>query len=61
MAAEALYDYDATSPEEASFKEGETLQIVDQSDENWWLIVRHDRCYLVPANYVALAVSYTHL
>lgn len=55
VAAEALYDYDATSPEEASFKEGETLQIVDQSDENWCLIVRHDRCYLVPANYVALA------
>ena len=55
MAAEALYDYDATSPEEASLKEGEMAQIVDQSDENWWLIVQHDKCLMVPSNYVAVA------
>ena len=55
MAAEALYDYDATSPEEASLKEGEMVQIVDQSDENWWLIVQHDKCLIVQSNYVAVA------
>ncbi|PKI83246.1 hypothetical protein MVES_002827 [Malassezia vespertilionis] len=38
IGAEALYDYNAASPEEASFKEGEVLQIVDQSDPDWWLV-----------------------
>ncbi|WFD18418.1 hypothetical protein MCAP1_000620 [Malassezia caprae] len=55
VAAEALYDYEATSPEEATISEGEMLQVVDQSDENWWLIMRSDKCLLVPANYVAVA------
>lgn len=55
VAAEALYDYEACSPEEASLQEGEVLQVVDQSDENWWLIMRNDKCLLVPANYVAVA------
>lgn len=55
VAAEALYDYEATSPEEATIHEGEMLQVVDQSDENWWLIMRNDKCLLVPANYIAVA------
>lgn len=55
VAAEALYDYEATSSEEATIHEGEVLQVVDQSDDNWWLIMRNDKCLLVPANYVAVA------
>ncbi|KOS13158.1 intersectin 1 [Malassezia pachydermatis] len=55
VAAEALYDYEASSPEEASFTEGEVLQIVDQSDPDWWLVLRHDKCLMVPSNYVAVA------
>ena len=55
VAAEALYDYEASSPEEATIHEGELLQVVDQSDENWWLILRNEKCLLVPSNYVAVA------
>lgn len=55
VAAEALYDYEASTSEESPLQEGETVQVVDQSDENWWLIVRHDRCLMVPSNYLAIA------
>ncbi|WFD25145.1 hypothetical protein MNAN1_000109 [Malassezia nana] len=55
VAAEALYDYEAASPEEATIHQGELLQVVDQSDDNWWLIMQNDKCLLVPTNYVAVA------
>ena len=54
IAAKALYDYEATSAEEATIEEGEILQIVDQSDPDWWLIAQGAHCLLVPANYVEL-------
>ncbi|WFD29767.1 hypothetical protein MSPP1_000779 [Malassezia sp. CBS 17886] len=53
--ARALYDYEAASADEASLSEGESLEVVDQTDADWWLIARDDHCLLVPANYVELA------
>ena len=55
MAAEALYDYDATSPEEASLKEGEMVKLLTKVMKTGGLIVQHDKCLMVPSNYVAVA------
>ena len=52
--AEALYDYEAGSPEESSLVEGEHVEVVDQTDENWWLVRRDDRCLLAPSNYLSV-------
>jgi len=32
----ALYDYDATEENEISFKEGDTLYLVEKDDSGWW-------------------------
>ncbi|KAN0063587.1 hypothetical protein ACQY0O_004035 [Thecaphora frezii] len=51
--AKALYEYAGTSPEEASFAEGEELTVVDQSDANWWRVdVGGDRILIAPATYL---------
>jgi hypothetical protein len=33
---QALFDYEATSPEELSFKEGDWLEIKQKDDSGWW-------------------------
>ncbi|KAK4047374.1 hypothetical protein OIV83_005421 [Microbotryomycetes sp. JL201] len=55
--AKALYSYSATSAEEISFDEGETLTIVDTSDTNWFKAERDGIVGLVPATYVELNPS----
>ncbi|WFC98124.1 hypothetical protein MYAM1_000847 [Malassezia yamatoensis] len=54
VTATALYDYEASSDEEASLVEGEVVTIVDQSDQDWWLITRGAHCLLIPSNYVEI-------
>ncbi|WFD42204.1 hypothetical protein MPSI1_000844 [Malassezia psittaci] len=54
VTATALYDYEASSDEEASLVEGEVVTIVDQSDQDWWLIARGAHCLLIPSNYVEI-------
>jgi len=35
--ARALYDYDAENPDDLSFKEGDTINVIDSSDPSgWW-------------------------
>ena len=55
----ALYDYDARTNEDLTFKKGERLQIVDNTDSDWWLarsLTTHNEGY-IPSNYVAPELS----
>ncbi|KAI9361598.1 SH3 domain-containing protein [Zopfochytrium polystomum] len=36
IVAEALYDYDAQTDEDLTFKEGAVLLVIDDSDQDWW-------------------------
>lgn len=45
----------SSNPEEASFDEGATLAVVDDSDPNWWKIEKTDKILLAPATYMELA------
>lgn len=51
----ALYDYDARTNEDLSFKKGERLQVVDNTDGDWWLArsLTTQREGYIPSNYVA--------
>lgn len=47
----ALYSYIATSAEEISFEENESVSIVDQSDPNWWKAEKGGVIGIVPGTY----------
>ena len=50
-----LYDYDARTAEDLSFRKAERLQIVNNTDGDWWLarsMVTGKEGY-IPSNYVA--------
>lgn len=51
----ALYDYDARTDEDLSFKKGEHLEIINDTQGDWWLALsRHTKCQgYIPSNYVA--------
>lgn len=51
----ALYDYDARTSEDLSFRKGEHLDILNNSQADWWFAQsRHtQRRGYIPANYVA--------
>ena len=54
-----LYDYDARTAEDLSFKKSERLQIVNNTDGDWWLarsLVTGKEGY-IPSNYVAPSQS----
>lgn len=63
-----LYDYDARTAEDLSFRKGERLQIVNNTDGDWWLarsLVTGKEGY-IPSNYVApdqsvQAQEYVHM
>ncbi|CAG8800650.1 2358_t:CDS:2, partial [Cetraspora pellucida] len=48
----AVYDYEAQSNEELSFKEEDILYLYDKDDSDWYLIKFNDVFGYVPANYV---------
>ncbi|XP_064624330.1 tyrosine-protein kinase Src42A-like [Lineus longissimus] len=51
----ALYDYDARTDEDLSFKKGEHLEILDDKQGDWWYATSrstHSQGY-IPSNYVA--------
>jgi hypothetical protein len=35
--AEAVADYDAATPEEISFEEGDTIEVETQNENGWWV------------------------
>lgn len=51
----ALYDYDARTDEDLSFKKGEHLEIINDTQGDWWLamsrVTKHQG--YIPSNYVA--------
>ncbi|CAK8691303.1 unnamed protein product [Clavelina lepadiformis] len=51
----ALYDYDARTADDLSFKKGEQLFILNSTEGDWWLARSADtnRQGYVPGNYVA--------
>lgn len=55
----ALYDYDARTKEDLSFRKGERLQVIDNTDTDWWLaksLTTFNEGY-IPSNYVAPELS----
>lgn len=51
----ALYDYDARTTEDLNFSKGERLQVIDNSDGDWWFArsLKTGREGYIPCNYVA--------
>ena len=55
----ALYDYDARTNEDLSFQKGERLQVIDNTDSDWWLSksLHTFKEGYIPSNYVAPELS----
>uniref|UniRef100_A0A915KC36 non-specific protein-tyrosine kinase n=1 Tax=Romanomermis culicivorax TaxID=13658 RepID=A0A915KC36_ROMCU len=51
----ALYDYDARTEEDLSFKKGDLLDIINDSQGEWWYAQSRStsKCGYIPSNYVA--------
>ena len=56
----ALYDYEARTNEDLSFKKGERLQVINTDDGDWWYAksLVTARAGYIPSTYVAPEKSY---
>jgi myosin-1 len=52
----ALYDFEARSADELSFRTDNELLLIDNSDETWWKAELNGKTGVVPSNYVELIV-----
>lgn len=52
--ARAVYSYPASNSDELSFAEGDILDIVDTSEEEWWKAEQGGEIFMVPAGYLEL-------
>ena len=53
---QALYDFDAESPGELSFKEGDTINLKTKIDDNWYEGTLNGRTGYFPVTYVSVLV-----
>ena len=50
--AQALYDYDASTPDELTFREGDILTVLQKDPGGWWEAELNGQKGWIPANYV---------
>lgn len=55
----ALYDYEARTNEDLSFKKGERMEITNNTDGGWWQAksLSSGRSGYIPSNYIAPVTS----
>ena len=49
---QALFDFDPQEEGELGFRRGEYIQVLDNSDPNWWKGGCHGQTGMFPRNYV---------
>lgn len=52
--AKAIYSYIGNNADELTFNEGDTVEVVDTSDEEWWKAEQGGTVYVAPAAYLEL-------
>ncbi|WWC87443.1 uncharacterized protein L201_002332 [Kwoniella dendrophila CBS 6074] len=57
--AKALFDYPGGEEDQLPFMEGDTIEIVDQSDQDWWKTEKAGVIFLVPASYLEIQARET--
>ena len=52
--AKALYSYDPANADEIALEEGESVDVVDTSEEEWYKVERNGAVLVAPAAYLEL-------
>nr|XP_018264468.1 multidomain RhoGEF [Kwoniella dejecticola CBS 10117]OBR86626.1 multidomain RhoGEF [Kwoniella dejecticola CBS 10117] len=52
--AKALFDYPGGEEDQLPFMEGDVIEIVDKSDQDWWKTEKAGVIFLVPASYLEI-------